>query len=50
MTETVYCDFCPVDGRVKATHTYTDPQGHSYRLCQRHYGPIGSWLNKQSSD
>ncbi len=46
------CMFCPADERVPATHTYVDPNEdprdrYVYRLCRRHWGPIGQWLEKQ---
>jgi hypothetical protein len=45
------CQFCPADERVPATRTYADPQdGYVYRLCARHYRPIGQWLEKRRRD
>jgi hypothetical protein len=41
------CQFCPAYERVPATHTYDDPQGYRYRLCDRHHRPIGEWRERK---
>lgn len=41
------CQFCPAGDCAPATRFHTDPQGYRYRLCDRHYRPIGEWLEWQ---
>jgi len=49
-TTAVVCQFCAALDHIRATHTYTDPQGYVYALCERHYRPIREWRLREPRD